>query len=203
MLGIFLDLETSGLDPKKHRVLEAALKIIDLSNGNIKFDFQKIIKQPDSVWKASDPNSLAVNGFTWELVSTGDPEQKVTKDIIEAFQSLQIRRGNAVFICQNPSFDRQFFSQLVDVYQQEELLWPYHWLDLASMNWAVTLSFDASQDISKLPLSKDRIAQSRNLPKECKPHRAMNGVEHLLLCYRDIVGIPPKPQKISSSESSA
>ena len=51
------------------------------------------------------------------------------------FARNKIKRGEAVFICQNPYFDRAFFAQLIDPDTQEKNLWPYHWLDLASMFW--------------------------------------------------------------------
>ncbi|EKE08172.1 MAG: hypothetical protein ACD_17C00306G0003 [uncultured bacterium] len=71
--------------------------------------------------------------------------------------------------------------------------WPYHWLDLASMYWAIAMK-KATQNQGPLPwvtgVSKDQIAAQYRLPEEKKPHRAMNGVEHLLLCYEAIVGFP-------------
>jgi DNA polymerase-3 subunit epsilon/oligoribonuclease len=45
---------------------------------------------------------------------------------------------------------------------------------------------------SQLPwetgLSKDKIASAFKLPSEEKPHRAMNGVNHLIVCYKAVVG---------------
>jgi DNA polymerase-3 subunit epsilon/oligoribonuclease len=38
--------------------------------------------------------------------------------------------------------------------------------------------------------SKDQIAKSLNLPPEEKPHKAINGVNHLILCYKHLVGFP-------------
>ena len=114
---------------------------------------------------------------------------------MKLFDKHDIKRGEAVFICQNPSFDRIFFSQLIDVDTQEKLLWPYHWLDLASMYWAEAIR-KAKGGEEKYPwmtgCSKDKIATALELPKEVKPHRAMNGVNHLLLCYESVVGFPEK-----------
>ena len=39
-------------------------------------------------------------------------------------------------------------------------------------------------------VSKDKISRAYNLDPEAKPHRAMNGVNHLLLCYEAVVGYP-------------
>jgi len=183
MLAIFLDLETSGLNPRRHRVLEVALKVIDLDGFEEVASYEQIVAQEESTWEAADPNSLAVNQFTYELVSTGKPEGKVADEIIALFKQLKIHRKGALFVCQNPSFDRGFFGQLIDVDLQEELQWPYHWLDLASMFWAKVVIPSCIEGQS---LSKDQIAAYFGLPKEEAPHRAMRGVEHLIRCYQKV-----------------
>jgi oligoribonuclease len=191
MLGIFLDIETNGLNPFKHRALEIAFRIQDLSSGENKASYESIVYQPPYIWERSDSSSLLINGFTWQKVAIGTSEATISRDIIEIFNNLNIKRGNALFICQNPSFDRGFFSQLIDVETQEKYKWPYHWLDLASMYWAQH-SIELRSSINYTPkdgLSKDEIAQSLGLPLESKPHKAMNGVNHLLLCYKEIIGL--------------
>jgi DNA polymerase-3 subunit epsilon/oligoribonuclease len=189
MLGIFLDTETNGLNFKKHKILEIAYKIVDLKTGELKEEFESIVFQPEEAWKMSDPASLKVNGFTWDEVSHGNAIPLIAEQIITHFKQHGIERGKAVFICQNPSFDRVFFSQLIDPDKQEDLLWPYHWLDLASMYWAKSI-----QKRERYPwdtgFSKDKIATACQLPAEETPHRAMNGVNHLLLCYKTVVGFP-------------
>lgn len=189
MLGIFLDTETNGLNFQKHRILEIAYKIIDVKTGELKEEFESIIFQPEEAWKESDPASLRVNGFTWDEVSQGNAPALIAESIITHFKQHGIERGKAVFICQNPSFDRAFFSQLIDPDKQEALLWPYHWLDLASMYWTSSI-----QKKERYPwvtgFSKDKIAEACHLPTEETPHRAMNGVNHLLLCYKTVVGFP-------------
>lgn len=195
MLGIFLDSETNGLNAKKHRIIEIAFKIIDVRTGELKDQFQSHISASFEEWEKSDPASLQVNGFTWAEVSQASSPKSVGENIIKLFNKHDIKRGEAVFICQNPSFDRIFFSQLIDVDTQEKLLWPYHWLDLASMYWAKAIHKTQLGE-GKYPwetgCSKDKIATALSLPKEEKPHRAMNGVNHLLLCYESVVNFPEK-----------
>ena len=139
---------------------------------------------------------MRINGFTWSEVKEGRTPRHASQQILDLFTKWGIRRKKAVFICQNPSFDRVFFSQLIDPDTQELLGWPYHWLDLASMFWALSMS-KAREGQGPFPwetgFSKDLIAQHHHLPKEDKPHRAMNGVNHLLLCYQAVVGFPEKP----------
>jgi DNA polymerase-3 subunit epsilon/oligoribonuclease len=193
VLGIFLDTEANGLNPQVHKVIELAYKIVDLSTGEIKEEFESIVAQPEDAWKKSDPNSLKVNGFTWEDMQKGRSIEHIAKETLHLFKKWGIIRRKAVFICQNPSFDRAFFSQLIDSDTQERLQWPYHWLDLASMYWAICMD-KAKQKKGPLPwetgYSKDMIAKQYNIPPEQHPHKAMNGVAHLLLCYKAVVGFP-------------
>lgn len=196
MIGVFLDTETNGLNSRVHKILEFACKIVDLSTGEEKDQFQTVIIQSIDSWAKSDQESLRINGFSWEELTQGMMPRSASQQIIDLFTLHGVRRKKAVFICQNPSFDRAFFSQLIDADTQELLSWPYHWLDLASMHWALTMQ-KAKEQKGPLPweigFSKDSIASYYQLPGESKPHRAMNGVNHLLLCYRAAVGFPSKP----------
>ena len=197
MLGIFLDTETNGLSLLKHKVIEIAFEIVDMMTGEVLATFQSIVSTTQEEWKKSDKESLRINGFTWEQVALGISPQAVGASIEKLFIENKIKRGQAVFICQNPSFDRAFFSQLVDPEKQEALLWPYHWLDLASMYWVKALE-KANLNQGPFPwengLSKDKIAASYKLNSEQNPHRAINGVNHLILCYESVVGFPKKPK---------
>ena len=194
MIGIFLDIETTGLDPLKHRVIEIAFRLINLYDGAEVSFYKSIVYQSEPVWKQSDPRSLQINGFNPSKVECGKTEDSVRSDIKKIFKDYDLQRGKAVFICQNPSFDRSFFSQIVSTYDQEILTWPYHWLDFASMFWALKIEKSKNQstplDFENINLSKDKIAEKHKLPKEAKPHRAMNGVDHLVLCYATVIGFP-------------
>lgn len=195
MLGVFLDTEASGLDAKKHKILEVAFKIVDLSTGEIQDNYESIVSTSQEEFGKSDKASLHVNGLTWEVVRQGTPPNLVSDRILKIFKKNNIVRGEAVFICQNPSFDRVFFTQLVDVDSQESMKWPYHWLDLASMYWSFAMK-NAEDKKSPMPwdtgFTKDKIAKHFNIGSEDTPHRAMNGVEHLLKCYEAVVGFPEK-----------
>jgi oligoribonuclease len=204
MLGIFLDIETNGLNPFVHRCLEIAIRILDLYSGEEKAVIDTIVFQPLEIWEKSDLDSLKVNGFTYDQVKDGKPEEQVSKLIEETFTKLKIERTKAVFICQNPSFDRIFFSQIIPPQTQEHLKWPYHWLDLASMFWGIHLHKAKKQDAPfpwEIGYSKDQIAQSLVLPKEDKPHRAINGVNHLIACYAKLAGFPFQREKTPQSST--
>ena len=191
MLGIFLDTETTGLNPFKHRIIDFAYKIIDLKTGSLLSDYHSFINQPKNIWENSDPNSLKVNGFTYEMIQDGKIEKTIKEEVEKDFLNHNISKDNAVYFCQNPSFDRIFFAQIIPTEEQNKRLWPYHWLDLASMHWALYLNQKKSID-TFTGFSKDTIANELGLEKEGKPHRAVQGVDHLILCYKKLVGFPEK-----------
>lgn len=190
MLGIFIDIEATGLDPYRHRCLEVAIELYKLSTMKKLATYSQCVYQSESTWKQSDPESLIVNGFNWEKCKSGKPEKVVADEIIAFLQKYKIQRKQAVFIGQNSSFDRAFLGQLIPSYQQEELQWPYHWLDLASMHWGKNLQHYRSDNLFSIPLSKNNIAKKLSLPPEQTPHRALNGVQHLVACYKKIMENP-------------
>ena len=188
MKGIFLDTETNGLDWERHSILEIAFVICDLNSGKRIETFSSLIKPTEDEWARGDPISLEFTGITKSEVERGLEKARAQKEIITIFKSHGIERGSSLFICQNPAFDRLFFSKLIPVTLQENILLPYNWLDLASMYWAKQIEEGA--DLDQIGLSKDRIARHYKVPPEARPHRALNGVEHLLLCYERVVGFP-------------
>lgn len=200
MLGIFLDTETNGLDATKHRVLEISIKIVKLTTGAVCDTLTALVFQPDEVWSQSDPRSLEVNGFTKEMTDQGRREDDVAEDVKKLFDKHGIVRGGAVFICQNPSFDRIFFSQLIAPDEQEARKWPYHWLDLASMYWGKLLSSGEALPWER-GFTKDKIAQAFNIPSEEAPHRAERGVDHLIACYQAVVGFPGEQETNNGPKS--
>lgn len=192
MQAIYLDIESTGLDPIKHRTIDIAFKVIDVTSQEEIVTYSSIVKVTPEAWARRDPTSIEINGYTWDEVSLGKDVSIVSYEIIELFTQLKIERGKAVFICQNPAFDRGFFNQIVDVYTQERLMWPYHWLDLASMYWGLIVQKCVRDSIpfpAQISLSKNEIAKVYNLPPENSPHRAIKGVEHLIQCYEAVLGV--------------
>ncbi|MCB1114051.1 MAG: 3'-5' exonuclease [Chlamydiia bacterium] len=192
MKAIFLDIETTGLDAGRHRPIDIAFKIIDVSKGELVGSYESVVNIGKEAWNRRDLGSVQINGYTWEEVSSGKSPEKVAEEIIEIFQKAGVQRLKSVFVCQNPAFDRGFFTQLIDIYKQENFNWPYHWLDFASMYWAL-LAKENSKNHKPFPeeinLSKNEIAKRNGLKIEQEPHKAMHGVDHLIECYKTVVGM--------------
>lgn len=188
MYLIFLDTETTGLNPQKHRTIEIAYKVIRAPLGETVISYQSLIIQSPDVWAEADPESLQINGLTREQTLAGKTEMSIAADISEDLNHLAISEKNCFFVCQNPSFDRAFFQQILSADLQRSYGWPYHWLDLASMYWTFRLLIkkDPVSNIFQDGLSKNSIATYFHLPTEKAPHRAQNGVNHLIACYEEI-----------------
>lgn len=187
--GVFLDIESNGLDCYTHKVMEIALKVVNLGTGQCLCHFDSLVQLSEQEWQSSDVNSLKINGLSDYLTHSKAPSrEQVGKIVTQLLTNLGIHRDTSIFICQNPSFDRPFFAQLVSTYEQEKLGWPYHWLDLASMFWAKSSSHEGLPSVKAL--SKDAIAARLSLNPEARPHKAMAGVEHLIECYGVLIGWP-------------
>jgi len=190
MIAVFLDIETTGLDFRLHVPIDFALQGMNLRSNETLGVYQTVIKQSKEAWSHRDPISMEVNGYLWEQVQEGKEVAQVRKEVIDLLSGWGVKRGNAVFICQNPAFDRSFFSQIVPIYIQERLNWPYHWLDLASMYWTVYFKKLKDEGLSVpewMSLSKNSIANAFQLAPEENPHKAINGVKHLIRCYGSVM----------------
>lgn len=188
---IILDTETTGLDPSKARVIEIAFKVIDVGSGACLESFQSVVAISKEEWDMAEPAALNVNGFTWNDVQTqGRPRTDIAVTICSLFSKLKLTPHSAFFLCQNPSFDEAFFSQICPLSVRKSFNFPYYWLDFASMNWALMAKEFAlkTRHPFRIPFSKDGIALSLGLPPENKPHKAMNGVDHLLLLFSKSIG---------------
>ncbi len=183
MIGIFLDTEANGLDWAIHKMIELSFILIDLRTGNQIESYSTLIQISKEDWKKSSRESLAFTGIKWEDLEKGKKSEVVKMEVLAIFKQAGISRKTAIFIGQNPSFDRVLLSSLIPISEQEKLNWPYIWLDLASMFFAKEAN---KQNLDTLELSKDKIAKFYGLPPEERPHRALRGVEHLITCFNKV-----------------
>lgn len=187
MKGIFLDLETTGLDFDTHVVLDVGIAVVDFNNMHTMMSYTSCITCDAHDWTLADKKALEVNGFTpenhWQLAKK---DYVVRDEIIDFFKLTGVQKEKSFFICQNPSFDRPFFLQIMSQELMNDLNLPYHWLDLASMFWLKKYAC-INPSPEQISLSKDSIAQEFLIPPEKKPHKALNGVMHLIRCYKALV----------------
>ena len=101
MLGVFLDTETSGLDPFVHVPLELAFVIVDLFSGRELAAYETLLQVDNEAWVSRDVNSVAINGLTREELDRGSTRSQAAKEIEGLFSDHHINNDRAFFICQN------------------------------------------------------------------------------------------------------
>ncbi len=189
MKAIFLDIETNGLDFYINSPIQICVIIYDLHTMVCICEYQSFVFCSErQFFMHSDHSALNVNSITYEDLKNAKTTNEICEELTHLFVSHDINKKNSIFICQNPSFDRGFFDQIIPIDIQKEIELPYHWLDLASMYWG-RIFYSNPIDDNIPPLSKDNIALNLGIPPEKKPHRAMDGVKHLISCYRALFGV--------------
>lgn len=184
MKAVFLDIETNGLNYELHVPLEVSLIIAPMDSETPTCIYNSLVQCSHEEWGSSQQEALQVNGLSFSDMMGAPSRFEVMNALEDLFKKHGIFKGEAVFICQNPSFDRPFFHKIVPCDHFKNLNFPYHWLDLASMFWA-KYYYDRSF-VTNVSLSKDAIAQALDIEPESKPHRAFNGAKHLMKCYHGL-----------------
>ena len=122
---LFVDTETTGLDPTKHELLEVAAIRTDPTGTTIISKYQATLK-PMHLERA-EPKALEVNGYAqWKNEPCTEPG-----DVVDALQKLAI---GTVLVGQNVSFDEGFLSPLFTRLGMKPP-WGYHKVDTVALAW--------------------------------------------------------------------
>lgn len=96
----FLDVETTGLDPKEHEIVEIAVVAL---NGSVLLDTKV---KPVRI-ETAHPKALEVNGYNEADWSDAPTFDEIKDDVMEALK-------HRVVVAQNPNFDRSFVVEALD-----------------------------------------------------------------------------------------
>jgi len=168
---IVIDAEMSGLDPLKHSIV--SLGAVDFARPERQFYGEC------RIWDGAetDPEALAVNGFTEEQCR--DKNRKSETELIKEFYEWIQPITDRTIAGQNVSFDAQFLNQAL---KRANIEWKFSFrtLDLHAVVYTQFLKegreVPMKQDQSGLSL--DKILTSFGLPEEPKPHIALNGAKY-------------------------
>lgn len=153
------DIETTGLDPLKHEIIEIGLVLIKQPGFEI-IDTLDIKVKPENINQAA-PEALELNGYKpedWlDAVSLQEAMSKYLEKVV-----------NAVFCAYNVSFDFPFLRQAC-VKTGLQMTLDYHSIDLPSLVWARYRK--AGLDSLKLK----KVAEFMGLQPEPEVHGAING----------------------------
>ena len=161
----FVDVETSGLDPAKHEMLEFA---VAFENGEgLSFKIK-----PEDIGHA-DPYALKVNGYT--------PEAWVgAYDFKEAAWKIAEHLKEHVLVGHNVKFDVGFINALLQKAGVKERV-DYHCLD------TVTLAYEHLVPCGLDSLSLKNVCRFLDIPEEPEKHEAFYGASACRQVYLRLV----------------
>lgn len=114
----FIDLETTGLDPSKHEIIEVAI-IIDKGDGTALLEWETKIK-PENL-SSAHPKALEINGYSEEEWADAPTLGEVSDRIVALL-------SGTIPVAHNAHFDRGFLETHLGV---ENV--PHRWLDTISI----------------------------------------------------------------------
>ena len=167
---LIMDLETTGLDPVVHEILEIGAMCIDITTLNQLWTFE-IKVRPERI-ETAQPKALEVNGYNTR-------EWENALDLDQGFSMLhRLLSSDMCLMSQNITFDYGFYTAALHRFGFEDPL-DYHRLDLCSMAFPF-------QEHPVYSLSK--LSTLFGVEREAHPHRAMNGVKNAyevlrILCH--------------------
>lgn len=168
---IIVDAEMSGLDPRKHSIV--SLGAVDFARPERQFYGEC------RIWDGAetDPEALAVNGFTEEQCR--DKNRKSETELIKEFFLWIQEVSDKTIAGQNVSFDAQFLNQAL-IRAGIEWRFSFRTLDLHAVVYAQFLKEGREVPMKgdQSGLSLDKILTAFGLPEEPKPHIALNGAKY-------------------------
>jgi len=165
---IVLDIETTGLDPKRHSIIEVGAMDFD--------DPRKVFNEKCRIWPGAeiDQGALQINGFSPHEIK--DPALQSQKELLSKFIDWISVIEDRTIAGHNVDFDISFLNESC-----ERLNLPFSYgkrkVDLHSLVYAHILGRKIKPPLKKgtSDLNSDVIMHYVGIPAEPKPHRALNG----------------------------
>lgn len=145
---VWTDLEMSGLDPDRDKVLEAAFIITDGNLREIAASPSWVFHQPDSVLNEMDEwnrTTHAKTGLTEECRKSSLTEAAGEEEIL-SFLGAHVRRGESPMCGNSIGQDRRFMARHLP---RVEAFFHYRNLDVSSFKIAAFLYMPAALNFSK------------------------------------------------------
>lgn len=171
-----LDVETTGLDPAYHEMIDLGLIYIDLEGNELGRFFVRI--KPDYPNRIGDI-ARSINGYDterWNRLGALDEEEAVRQFL--DFHETHKGKRTWIMMAYNAYFDRGFFDALLKQHDASfREIYTYFILDLPSMAWGTGIH----------DLLNDDVANALGVEPETRDplqHTGLSGAEFNVALYR-------------------
>ncbi|MBI3004978.1 MAG: hypothetical protein HYY49_06130 [Ignavibacteriales bacterium] len=175
----FLDVETTGLTPGYHEIVNLGIVLSDLE-GNEKSRILLYL-QPNHPDRAT-PEAVAINGFDlklWKSLRAVTPQKAV--DSLVSFYKTQTDGKRVLMVAYNSQFDAAFMNHLFrEAGRNLSEIHYYFVLDVPSMAWILGLRDLKANEIAK----KFKIPATSSVPIE---HHGLGCADLNIRLYRELV----------------
>lgn len=154
------DLETTGLDPSRHEIIEIGLVVVRQRDFKI-IDRLSVKVKPRHI-ETAIKEALGINGYTRE-------GWRNAISLTRAMEQYSRKTRNAIFVAHNVTFDWSFIGEAFKKTRTRNLM-DYHRIDLFSVAWA---KLERLKKLKKFRGSE--LCKFLGIPEEPEPHSAING----------------------------
>ncbi len=109
-IGIFLDVETTGLDAQVERIIELALLPFKFTSDGKIYEVMEPFDQLEDPQKPISPEITSITGITDDMVKGQDIDDQIVTNIV---------KDAAVVIAHNARFDRPFVEQRWNIFESK------------------------------------------------------------------------------------
>lgn len=124
---LFVDVETTGLDDRKHEIIETAYILTSPDGSSVKQTY--LARTFPRRLEDAQPDALRINGFTAESWRSGP-----LSTFAEVAAEIKSVSHNAILVGHNVSFDEGFLKALL-LSENLEPSWHYHKVDTSALAW--------------------------------------------------------------------
>lgn len=111
MLGLYVDLETTGLEIPRAAILSFGA-VADLPDGSVT-EFYQLVRPNQEQWAEASPEALEVNGITYDMLKDQPTIDQASYLFLSWLSVNKIKAPEYVYIGQNPNFDLGFLRHYV------------------------------------------------------------------------------------------
>ncbi|HTH93239.1 MAG TPA: 3'-5' exonuclease [Candidatus Paceibacterota bacterium] len=138
----FVDVETTGFDPEVAEIIELAVVIAKMRDGELVVTDQLDLKiRPEHI-ETADPAALRVNGYN-------EADWLFAVDLKDAMNSFADKTEGAIFVAHNMTFDYNFIAK---AFQKTGIENKMHFQKLDTISIAFGVLHDNKDEMNKLSL---------------------------------------------------